>query len=292
MMKKSILILMVFLMMLSGCGVNKAEKKTEKDKFLVAVSIPPEEEFVRRVCEDKAEILTLIPPGSSPETYEMSPKDIARLSKSDVYFSIGVPAEEASIMPSAKNLNDVKLDEYIRQFYPDLTLDGGRDPHVWLSAKRAIAMVEKIAQSMAILDVENKDFYFKNANEYISELMATDSEIRDMFEESGAKDFIVFHPSFGYFADEYGLNMYALEKGGKEPSAAQMAQMVDFSKELDVKAVFYQSESDSSRARVFAQEIGANAVELSPLAENYKENLLNMSKTIVGASEVAQDESN
>ena len=285
-MKKSILILMVFLMMLSGCGVSKNKEKTEKDNFLVAVSIPPEEEFVRRVCEDKAEILTLIPPGSSPETYEMSPKDIARLSESDVYFSIGVPAEEASIMPSAEDLNDVQLDEYVKQFYLDLTLDGGRDPHVWLSAKRAIAMVEKIAQSMAILDVENKDFYFKNANEYISELMATDGEIRDLIENSNTRDFIVFHPSFGYFADEYGLNMYALEKDGKEPSVAQMAQMVDFSKELGINAVFYQSESDSSRARVFAEEIGAKAVELSPLAENYKENLLSMAKTIVGANEV------
>ena len=280
-MKKFTALLILLAFALSGCGVKNDAQKSEK--ITVAVSIPPEAEFVRGVCGDSVKIITVIPPGYSPETYEPTPRNIAELSDVDVYFSIGVPAEDASIMRSCENLKDVELDKAAAEKYPDLTIDGGRDPHIWLSVKRASVMTEKIAEEMASLDADNAAIYKENAEKYTEKLNETDSEVRNILDSSPCRDFVVFHPAFGYFADEYGLNMYALEKDGREPTAAETAQLIDFTKERGIKAVFYQSETDSTRAEVFAEEIGASAVELSPLAENYSENLLNMAKTIAGA---------
>ena len=275
------LICLLFVLMLAGCSANVEEK--DGGRLNIAVSVAPEAEFAKGVCGNRADVKVIIPPGYSPETYEPAPRDIAELSEADIYFSIGVPSEDSSIVPSVQNLKEVELDKAVAEKYPDLTLDGGRDPHIWLSVKRAEVMTEKIAEELSALDSENAEYYAENARSYIAVLKKTDEEIRSILSDSECRDFVVFHPSFGYFADEYKLNMYALEKGGKEPSAAETAEMIDFARERNVKAVFYQSETDSTRAKVFAAEIGANAVELSPLAENYTENLVNMAKTIVGA---------
>ena len=85
--------------------------------------------------------------------------------------------------------------------------------------------------------------------------------------------FIVFHPAFGYFADEYGLTMYALEDEGKEATPRRLMEMVDFARESGIRVIFYQAETDVSQAQAFAEEIGGTCVALDPLAAEYTENL-------------------
>ncbi|MDD4798881.1 MAG: zinc ABC transporter substrate-binding protein [Clostridia bacterium] len=263
---------------LSGCA-HKAPISNEKP--VIAVSIIPEQAFAEAVCGDLAEVITLIPPGSSPANYEPTPQEQEKFNKADIYFSIGVPTEETNILPNLNtNTKLVELAKEVSAVYPDLMLGKIRDPHIWLSPKRAMLMVKIIAREMSLLDPANQAIYQKNADVYTAQLKALDLEITESLAATENKKFIVFHPAFGYLAEDYGIIMYALEENGKEATAAHLREMIDFAKAEGIKIIFYQAEIDSSQSAAFAEEIGGKAVQLAPLAYNYLENLKVMANAI------------
>ena len=141
-------------------------------------------------------------------------------------------------------------------------------------------MVEAIRDEMMALDPLNSSTYRQNAKLYIEELKSLDSKIKTAVEKSETKDFIAFHPAFGYLAADYGLTMYALEEDGKEATIDHLTKMIDFAKDKGIKVIFYQEEIDSSQSKTFADEIEGVAVKLEPLSADYTDNLLNMAKTI------------
>lgn len=282
-MKRKILALAaVFSLLIALCACSSQKNAPDSSgKPIVAVSIVPEQTFVEAVCGDLAETVVMVPPGYSPENYEPTPQEMAKFSKASIYFTIGVPAEDTSILPSvAESTKVVPLADACAEVYDELKIDGGRDPHIWLSPKRAVVMVRTIAVEMSALDPENASIYSANAEAYISEIDQADAEIDRLLSGLENRSFIVFHPAFGYFADDYGLKMYALEQDGKEATAAELAEMIDFAKENGIKVIFYQAEIDSSQSRAFAEELGGVTVQLDPLSAEYTENLKTMARTL------------
>lgn len=272
-----ILCIAVVLCLFSGC-----KTVTATEKPVIAVTIIPEATFLNAVAGDDFEIITMIPPGASPETYEPSPKDMAALEKASLYFSIGVPSEESILKSLSPTTKTVALHKKTAAKYPDLTLDGGRDPHIWLCPERASFMVSLIAEELAVLSPENAQKYNQNAQNYINEISSATKTAQNILETGGIRDFFVFHPSFQYFANYFSLNMYALEEHGKETTPKHLAQMVDLAKEKNIKVVFYQAEASSRQAESFAKEIGAKAVKLEPLSADYTKNIIKMATAIAG----------
>jgi len=286
----------------AGCS---GKSSPSNNKITIAVSIVPEETFVRAVAGDKAEIVTMIPPGKSPENYSPTPQEMESFSRADLYFSIGVPAEEASILPKAKDFNSkikiVDLAAIVGEVYPHRYFDEdeehgsgndednhsheGRDPHIWLSPKRVMVMIDIIAQELSNFDPQNKSFYEKNAQDYIKKLEELDSEIRQTLNNIKNKTFIIYHPAFGYFADDYGLNMVAIENEGKEATVKNLQHVIDIARSEGIKVVFYQAETDSKQARTLAEEIGGKVQMLEPLSADYINNLRKMANTFVEAAE-------
>lgn len=275
--KIAILIISVIIIVISMLFIS-FKKENGDSKEIISVAIVPEIEFVKAVAGDDFEIVTMVPPGASPENYEPTPLEKEKFEKSKIYFSMGVPTEENNILPNiSENTKLVKLDEEVRKYYEDLTFEnGGRDPHIWLSPKRVQVMMTKIAESLSELKPENKEKYEENANKYIEELENVSSEINEILKNKENKKFVVYHPAFAYLADEFGLEMYALEEEGKEATAQSLQEKIDLAKEEGIKYIFYQAEIDSTQARAYAEEIGGQTMMLSPLAENYIENLKEM----------------
>ncbi|NLY71364.1 MAG: zinc ABC transporter solute-binding protein [Clostridiales bacterium] len=259
---------------ISSCSMNNVTVPDQRP--IVAVSIVPQQTFVEAVCEDLVEVITVIPPGYSPENFEPSTKQVEKLSDISIYFSIGVPAE-GKILSNIEDKKIVKLHERVADVYPDLTFDSGdRDPHIWLSPKRIKVMVESIAEEMAELDEKNRDKYLSNAEQYIKELDDLDEKISLILKNVDNRKFIVYHPAFQYLADDYNLEMYALEDEGKEATPRHMQSMIDLAKRENIKVIFYQEEIDSHQAKAFAEEINGIAIQLSPLAPDYIENMTRM----------------
>ncbi|NMD38308.1 MAG: zinc ABC transporter solute-binding protein, partial [Christensenellaceae bacterium] len=231
-----------------------------EDKPVITVSILPVQTFVQKVVGNKADVFNMIPPGASPETFDPSPIDKQNLNLSKLYFSIGVPAEVINIIPYLnKETKLVELDKIVAEKYEDYTIDGGRDPHIWLSPKRVIVMVDNIAKTMMELDPENSIYYRQNANNYIQELEALDIQIKDNFKAIKNNKVIAFHPAFQYFTKDYGLELFSLEEHGKEATPQHLQNMLDFSHKENIKVIFYQSEISSRQAMSFAEEIGGEA---------------------------------
>ncbi len=288
---KLVIPVLVGILMFTGCGKGEAKESPQEpvEKPMIAVSIVPEKTFVDAVCGDLADTVLLVPPGNSPANYEPTPQIMEDFNKADIYFAIGVPTEAANILPKVgEKTKVVSLQETVAEVYPDRAINGHdgagdkvRDPHIWVSPKRVMVMVDKIAEEMSLLDPVNAEAYRENADKFIEEL-----NLADKYAESGLKNlknkkFFVFHPAFGYFADDYGLEMYALEQGGKEASPQVMAEMADLAKAENIKAIFYQAEIHSSQAQAFADEIGGKTVQLAPLSPNYIENIKTMTDLIV-----------
>lgn len=284
------------------------------EEIQVAVAIPPLETFVEEVGGEEVKSVVMIPPGRSPANYAPSPRELAAFSDSVIYFSLGLPAEEAGILSEAREINPdlkiVRLDEKVAEVYEPLypgdeelqegesrseeqqqendessgtgghRHSDGEDPHIWLSPRRAELMVEIIAAELGSINESKKEQYLQRAEEYIDKIRATDMEIRGMLEEFQGRRFMIFHPSFGYFADEYGLEMVALEAEGKEASARRLQEITELAAEEGIETVFYQQEIDSRQTEVLAEEIGAETERLFPLASNYCDNLLQTARLL------------
>lgn len=274
-----LLAVLVSMAVLFGCA--KTKKIDPKKKLTVAVTIVPEKTFVEAVCKDLVDVVTLVPPGSSPESYEMSPKEIEKFHQSSLYFTIGVATEEASILPKASGVKTISLQEEVASVYDDRKFESGeRDPHIWLSPKRVKVMIDVIAREMSELDPANKETYETNAKNYIKQLEQLDQELKETLQGLKNKKFVVYHPAFGYLAEDYGLEMFALEEEGKEATPAHLKDMIDLAKKENIKVIFYQKEIDSSQSKAYAEEVGGKTIQLNPLSEDYINNLRNMAKTM------------
>lgn len=266
----SIALILIFALSITACENTTTTPK----KITVAVSIVPQATFVEKVCEDKVNIVCLIPSGASAESYELKPKEITAFADSQIYFSIGVPAEKNGILPNlSKDTTVIDLEKAVREEYPDRQINGERDPHIWLSPKRVKEMIRTIAKEMSRLDPENSDFYNKNADNYLKELENLNNEILDIFKAKIRRKFLVYHPAFGYFAEDYGLEMYALEEHGHEATSKDLAEMTDLAKGENIKVIFCQAENSVRQARAFAEEIGGRVEILEPLSPDYINNL-------------------
>lgn len=276
-------ILIVLLMGLTACNQAPLTDLPEA-KLIVAVTIVPQATFVNAIAGDAVEIITMVPPGSSPETYEPTPQQMVEFSKAATYFAIGIAVEETKVLPSIGEIPVVDLAEAVREEYPDRMFDEGeRDEHIWLSPKRVKVMVQAMTEELVRLMPENKDAFQKNSQAYVALLDELDQELVDIFAEMSPKIFIVYHPAFGYIAEDYNLEMVALEEEGKESTPQQLQSVVDLAKEQDLKSVFYQQEVDSRQATSFAEEIKGSAVQLSPLSAEYIENMKTMALAIAEA---------
>ena len=255
-----------------------------KDKVNIFVSILPQQNFVQQVGSDYIEVHVMVGPGQNPATYEPTTQQMVALSKADIYFSIGVPFEKAwlgKIKESNNQLIVIECCESISDLDGHFHHDGYTDPHVWTSPRKVMQIVKLIEKSLSEVDNKNSRAYKESSIDYIGELKKLDNMIRSKISYLKKRDLIVSHPSWTYFADEYGLTQTAIEQEGKEIQAKSMVKLIKFAKEKNIKAVFVQTQFNAKAANVIAKEIGANIFELDPLAFNYIENMNDVTDKIL-----------
>ncbi|MFY1645048.1 metal ABC transporter solute-binding protein, Zn/Mn family, partial [Methanoculleus bourgensis] len=214
---------LVILMLAATTAGCTGTDRQDDGKIVVAVTIPPEQEFVERVGGDHVRVILLVPPGADPHTYEPPPGVIADLADADIYAVVGSGIEFelawkdkiAAMNPGMLIVDCSRGIDLISTGEED---HSGTDPHIWLSPGNAKVMVENICQGLIEVDPANADEYRRNADTYQGELDALDREIAGALAESGVEKIMVYHPSWAYFARDYGLEEIPIENEGKEPS--------------------------------------------------------------------------
>jgi zinc transport system substrate-binding protein len=150
---------------------------------------------------------------------------------------------------------------------------GGPDPHVWLSPPLVKIQARHIADGLIAVDSANRSRYEENLAGFLREIDALDTELKDLFAGSQGARFMVFHPSWGYFAQAYGLEQVPIEIEGKDPKPAQLKELIHHAREHGIKVVFVQPQFSAKSAEMVAREIGGQVVAVDPLASDWAENL-------------------
>ena len=157
----------------------------------------------------------------------------------------------------------------------------GIDPHIWLSPDLVKQMSEKITHVLIELNPGEAAKYKTNYLEFAKEIDELDARIRRTLDPYEGRKIIVFHPSLTYYARDYGLVQLSLESGGKEPTPQHMTGLVKVAKEEGIQTIDIKSEFNRDHARVFAEEIEGEIVQISPLDPDWSENLLELTQRII-----------
>jgi zinc transport system substrate-binding protein len=259
------------------------------EKPRVVVTILPQAEFIEKIAGDKVSITTMVPPGASPHTYEPRPSQMKEVTKAEMFAKVGTGLDfELVWMPkiietnpnilivnSSEGIHLIEMGAHDNEYQL-----GGKDPHVWLSPKKAIIMVENLYEGLVKIDPGNKEYYTKNKDVYINSLKELDSTIMQTFSGLKTKKFMVYHDSWGYLAYDYGLEQIPIQKEGKEPTPEGIATLIDQARENNITIIFASPEFEIQTAKTISEEIDGTVILISPLAKDYIENLKRMSDEI------------
>jgi len=264
-------------------------------KVNAVVSILPQKTFLKNIGGDKVNITLMVKPGNSPATYEPKPSQMKSLSNADIYFTIGVPFDHVWIDKISAHNRSMKVvftqkDKNMQRIKKPLNgfkhshiknEDAHLDLHIWVSPKRVKVIAKIMAKSLIEIDPKNKNYYEKNLAKFISKIEKTDKKIKEILKDTpnGAK-FMVFHPAWGYFAKDYGLEQVAIEKAGKEPKPKVLAKIIKNARKDSIKAILTQPEFSKKGARLIAKELNIQVVTISPLNPKWSKNLIRLATII------------
>jgi zinc transport system substrate-binding protein len=280
---KKIIVLLSFVCSLVSADIN------------IVVSIIPQKIFVEAIGGDKVTVSAMVQPGDSPHTYEPKPSQMISIAQADAYFTIGVEFEKSWMsrieaqnkkmrlydLSSGVQKMTIKEHHHGDKYEHEHEEDEGLDPHIWVSPVNVRIIAKNIYEALMSLDAKNSDYYTARYDDFLNTIDATDKEIKEiLFKTPKGAKFMVFHPSWGYFARDYNLEQLAIEAEGKEPKPKQITHLLTEAKEEQVRAIFASPEFSDIIAKQIAKELNIPVLKISPLASNWSENLIEFAKAI------------
>jgi len=273
------------------------------DSPTVFVSILPQKFFVQQICMNHVNVEVMVQPGASPATYEPKSSQMKQLATASAYFAIGVPFEHtwlekiAGVNPEMKIVHTdegitklVMNNHHHNQKHRKATHHdaeendavhheeehhhhAGLDPHIWLSPSLVKKQAVIITDALAKILPDKKELFQQNFDDFARKIDALNNELHTTFKDKKGMQFMVFHPTWGYFAHDYGLEQIAIEIEGKEPKPAQLRKLIEHARENNIHVVFVQPQFSTKSAKVVAREIKGEVIAVDPLAEDWLTNM-------------------
>jgi zinc transport system substrate-binding protein len=272
----------LFLLLLTGCAVPEEAG----DRIRVAVSVAPQAEIVERIGGGRVTVDFLVAPGASDEDLNLSPRKALALEHTDLYIKVGHPAfaiEARYIDPFLARHPEIRAVDMSRGM--NLILDDdhgheGGDPHVWVAPQTVAIAARNIAAALSEVDPPHASEYQVNLEHFLKDVDHLDREIRARL-DGGRRAFLVYHPSWGYFARQYGLEQIAIEAEGKEPGAIRLIGVIEQARRERAQVVLVPYPRES--AQVLAEAIGGRTVTADPQSADWEATLLRVAGALGGA---------
>lgn len=283
-------------LLLAIVGLSACQGKKEGGTRTISVTIEPQRYFAEKIAGDLFQINCVTPAGQSPETYDPTPQQMVQISQSQAYFRIGEIGFEQAWM---KNLQSQNPDMAVFDLSEGMELikneeeaheegeahhhhHGSVDPHIWTSISGARVIAQNTCQAFIKLDPENQEIYQAGYQRLIEEIDSTEAEMKQLLQPLAGTAFIIYHPALTYFAREFGLKQLCIELDGKEPSPAQLKQLLETATQSGAKVVFVQQEFDRKNAELIAKETGCRLVTINPLSYNWHDEMIRLATILAG----------
>ncbi len=284
-MKKAIIFLLLTVLALVGLLTLGTEEKASTsaiEKPRIAVSTFALYDIVKNIAKDRVELFMVVPFGTDLHSFEPTPKDLVRLSKSKLFIYSGAGLEPWSdaFVQSTETLNvsrSVKLrhlenegkmeDHDEAADHDEHHHHKGVDPHYWLDTDNMIRAAEVIEQRLGRLIPKNAGEFQLNRENFTTQLYKLDNRYKTELSSCKHSMIIVNHNAFGYLAERYGFEVTALTGLSSEsmPSAKRMAELSDLVRSHHLKTIFFESFVSDRLIKEIANETGAEVQTLQPL---------------------------
>jgi zinc transport system substrate-binding protein len=277
------------------CGCPRRTARDDKQTNaapLIAVSIVPQEWFISRIGGDRARTLVLAGPGQNPHNYEPTPKQISSLAEARAWILSGAEFE-ISLRPKIEKLFpslpiiDGTAGVTFRKLEDHDDGDGGHDisspeidRHTWLGSQAAKILAAHIRNALSIIDPAGAAYYDENYAVLVQDIDAEFAILRRELAPLKGSNVFVYHPSFGYFLDEFGISQQAVETGGKTPGPRQLSRLIALAKEEQPAAIFVQAQFPVNAAQTIADAVGAVIISIDPLASDWLDNIRRMGEAL------------
>jgi len=295
--------LIFFILQLTSC----ARRIVADNAISIAVSIPPQQWFVSRIAGDNVRVTTLAGPGANPHNFEPTPGQIQNLSSANAWILSGAEFE-ISLLPKVKKLfpdllivdgtQGVRfrtLEEHDHDHLHEYNINGDTsaprsplttpylDRHTWLGREPAKILASHIKDTLTVMDGDNEELYNSRYEDVIKLIDNEFDFLSAALAPLKGKSVFVYHPSFGYFLDEFDIHQEAVETGGKEPGPRQLNNLMKKIIEEQAVAVFVQAQFPVNAARTLAASAGVQLISLDPLAPDWLENIGRMGQALMKA---------
>lgn len=296
---KLIPILLLFLTsILYGCQAQSQETTSHEMTVQVTVSILPQAYFIERISGGRVAVNVMVGPGEEAHTYEPKPEQMRALAESQDFFTIGLEYEAVwvprflDINPNltfidiSKGIERIPLssdhDHHDEENHDDKD-EEGLDPHVWLSPENGRIIAKNTLDALSDLMPDAANTFQENFDALIADIDSVDTRINDSLKDLEQREFMVFHPAWGYFAEHYNLEQLPVQIGGQDPSASELASLIEIAQKEKIKVIFIQPSFNTASAEAIAQEIGAEVAVVDPLAQDWLSNLESAAEAFASA---------
>jgi zinc transport system substrate-binding protein len=251
----------------------------------VAVSIAPLAWLAEQIGGEEVRVTTLVGPNDSPATYAPGPRELVALDEARVWLLAGVPFESVWTDRISADRPGLELVDLTRGL-PSRPADGAHpgkglvDPHRWTDPQIFARMGERMHGVLVRLSPANKTRFDERLAATRSLLETLASDIAVLLAPHRDRAFMTMHPSWGYFADAYGLEQIAIEAGGHEPGPRGLAGVIDRGREREVTVLLVQRQFSRRTATAVAGELNATVLEADPLSPDYARNLMHVASSL------------
>lgn len=246
----------LLIILFASCSSTPTPSKT------VAVTIEPLRWLTEQIAADRVDVVTMVPGGSSPETYEPTARQMVSLSTCRMYVKVGHLGFERTwtdrLQANAPQMEMVDASEGIEPL--------GSDPHVWTSPRNLKVMARNVYRALSDAFPADSAFFRARLDSLTLRLDSLDKRVETMLSDVKCRSFLIYHPALTYFARDYHLRQLALEEEGREPSAASMQALVDQARREGVRLLLVQKEFGGHSTTTLQQATGATPVTINPLS--------------------------
>jgi len=292
----SFLILIFLFSLLLPSISSEISLRASTDRLNVIVTIPPQAFLVESIAGKRAEVTSMVPEDGSPHSSSLTPGELKNIRKAEVYFRVGTPLpfeennlpvfreenQKMIVIDTSQSVELKALDEHYGE--PAANGSGGEtkavDNHIWLSPANLKKMAENVFQGLSRLDPSGKKYYEKKYNSLLEKISTARHELEMILGGFAGRSFIVYHPAWGYFGDEFKLHQVAVQERGDKPGPGRVREIAVFARDRGIRTIIASAQFSPSTAQMVASTFGGSVAEINPLERNILDELLELAQAI------------